>query len=342
MRPFTVVAALVVTTFIYSSCTPDRAEYQTVFKGLEVPQHFPPPHYNNPNNPITEAGFALGRKLFYDPILSRDSTISCGSCHAQTHAFADHNNAFSTGVDGRLGTRNSPTMSNLAWFPAFMWDGGINHIEIMPFAPITEHNEMDEDLANVINKLQRNSSYQVAFEKAFGPNQLNDQKMFFALAQFMSMMVSADAKYDQYMLGKAAFTEQERKGLELFRTHCESCHKEPLFTDFSYVNNGLDFTFNDPGRGRITQLAQDSGSFKVPTLRNIALTYPYMHDGRFFILADVMIHYTTGIKQNGRLDHRLPDNIVLTEDEKNAIMDFLHTLTDYTYISDFRLAEPSN
>lgn len=327
-------------SIFFVSCRADRAEIVDYFEGFRVPKHFPPPVYNNPKNPVTKQGFELGRMLFHDPILSRDSTISCASCHAQSDAFSDKGMPFSLGVDGLQGSRNSPTMSNLAWFPAFMWDGGINHLEIMPFAPITEPLEMDEDLNNIMHKLQRQNSYQVAFEKAFGPNQFTDQKLFYALAQFMSLMISDDSKYDKYILGKASFTLKEKHGLELFRTHCESCHKEPLFTDFSYANMGLDYKSIDPGRGRITQQAQDSGAFKVPTLRNIELTYPYMHDGRFSNLDQVLNHYTSGIKQNGLLDPRLSENISLSTEEQDALLTFLYTLTDQTFLTNKNLGNP--
>jgi cytochrome c peroxidase len=310
------------------------------FKGFVKPDHFPEPWYLAENNPITKDGFELGRRLFFDPVLSADSTIHCGTCHAQVHAFADHGAALSAGVEGRLGIRNSPGLFNIAWFPSFMWDGGINHIEVMPIAPITDHNEMDETLTNVVEKLKISSIYPELFKKAFGTEVITDQKMLFALAQYMALLISSNSPYDQYVTGKGSLNARELNGLSLFRTHCESCHKEPLFTDFSFVNNGLDTVYEDAGRGRITQLAADSGAFKVPSLRNVDLTYPYMHDGRFFSLESVLDHYTGGVLQNGRLDARLPGSINLTPEEKEDIILFLQTLTDYEFLSDLSISEP--
>ena len=332
------VAAL----FVFSACKQEDVASYSNFKGLEVPPHFAQPVYNNPENPITQKGFELGRRLFYDPILSRDSTISCGTCHTQTHGFADHNVALSTGIDGLKGTRNAPGLSNLAWQPAFMLDGGVNHLEIMPLAPITNPVEMGEDLAHVVEKLNRNKSYKGLFKEAFGVDQIKSKHLFFALAQFQSMLVSSNSRYDKYILGEAVFTVEEEHGLELFRSHCATCHAEPLTTDYSYANMGLDLHSTDPGRALITRNPADSGKFKVPSLRNVALTHPYMHDGRFYTLDMVLEHYSSGIVQNGRLDTRLSEALQLTEQEKQDIIAFLHTLTDYKFMSDSRFGEPRN
>jgi cytochrome c peroxidase len=312
------------------------------FEGMQIPPHFPIPVYDNPENEITQDGFELGRRLFYDPILSRDSSISCGTCHTQVHGFADHNVALSTGIDGRLGTRNTPGLNNLAWQPVFMLDGGVNHLEIMPFSPITEPTEMDETLANVVAKLNASPVYRQHFQVAFGIDSINSKYMFYAIAQFQSMLVSANSKYDKYMRGEEIFTDQEERGLHLFRMHCESCHEEPLTTDYSYANMGLDLHSADAGRARITGNPADSGKFKVPALRNVGLTYPYMHDGRFYTLDMVLDHYSSGIVQNGRLDPRLPGPLQLSGQEKADIIAFLSTLTDYEFMSDMRFSEPRN
>ncbi len=341
LRKAATTSVVAVLTFLVA-CQKETNLPKESFKGLEVPPHFPTPVYENPNNPITKTGFELGRKLFYDPILSRDSTISCGTCHTQTHGFADHNVAISTGIDGRTGTRNTPALSNLAWQPAFMYDGGVNHIEIMPLSPITTENEMDETLAHVVEKLNRNDAYRIEFNKAFGVDEITSKYMFYAIAQFQSMLVTANSKYDKYLLGEEGFTEEEERGLQLFRTHCASCHEEPLTTDYTYANMGLDMHSADAGRARITLNPADSGKFKVPSLRNVGLTHPYMHDGRFYTLAMVLDHYSTGIKQNGRLDPRLPGPLQLTEEEKQDIIAFLHTLTDYEFMADSRFSEPRN
>ncbi len=329
--------AVVFTALTLLSC---KKEYST---GGGSPQFTPPPHFPEPvytfkANPLTKNGIALGKKLFYDPILSADNSISCGSCHAQMHAFADHNVAFSTGVGGKLGKRNSPTLANLAWYPHFMADGGINHIEVQPLAPITDSLEMAETMSNVVQKLSADSTYRALFKKAFKTNVIDDQKIFYALAQFMGTIISANSDYDKYINGRISYNASQEKGLELFRQHCESCHKEPLFTDFSFKNNGIDTAFADIGRGRITQDYNDYGKFKVPTLRNIEMTYPYMHDGRFYNLEDVIDHYSEGIKESHSKDASV-NNLHLTAQEKKDLINFLKTLTDYSYMSNINYAE---
>lgn len=333
--------SLMISAFL-SSCTentepPDNTESEIRF---EVPAHFPSPVYAAERNPTNTAGFELGRRLFYDPILSRDSTISCGSCHAQVHAFADHNIRVSIGIENKLGTRNSPGLFNLAWFPNFMWDGGINHIEVMSLGPIGNPLEMDEDISRIIPKLQRHPEYPSRFKQAFSDGEVNDKNMLLALAQFMRMMVSDGSKYDQVVRGKQTFTVEENRGYEIFKTHCSSCHQEPLFTDFSYRNNGLDSLFSDEGRKLITGKLDDLGKFKVPSLRNLEMTYPYMHDGRLNNLDEVLRHYSSEIKSSETLDPALKNGIPLTAEDRSALKAFLNTLNDYQYLSKHHLSEP--
>ncbi|MBK7887058.1 MAG: c-type cytochrome [Bacteroidetes bacterium] len=341
---YRIVGVLLFISFlsILQACSPDdKNESNGNGVTFYIPDGFPAPVYNFQNNPITPSGFALGRKLFYDPILSRDSSISCGSCHQQFVAFAHADHTLSHGIDGLLGTRNSPALFNIAWYPSFMWDGGVNHLEVQPLAPIANPVEMDESIANVIVKLQRSLTYQAMYQSAFGTDSVTTQLTMRALAQFMGSMISANSKYDKYREGKGALTSPELNGLQLFRTHCESCHSEPLLTDMQFRNNGLDNTFDsDPGRAKITNLPQDSGLFKVPSLRNIALTYPYMHDGRFQNLGQVLDHYMTGIKQSATLDPLLSTGgIPLNPQDKSDIISFLETLTDQKFITDRRFKE---
>jgi len=300
------------------------------------PAHFPQAHYQFGDNTYSKEGFLLGRKLFFDPLLSKDNTISCASCHHQQYAFSDAGFALSTGINGLLGTRNSPPMFNLAWQKTFMWDGGIVHIEIMPLAPINNPVEMDQGLNDLLDKLSNHPQYPQLFNKAFGRDSIDSQQFFWALAQYMSNVVSADSKYDQYIKGEATFSAQEQEGLQLFRTHCEDCHSEPLFTNYSYYNNGIDTTFADEGRFRITLDSADLGKFKVPSLRNIEKTYPYMHDGRFLTLEDVIEHYTTAIQPSSTLAPVLAAHqggIPLSAAEQDAILAFLKTLTDETFLN---------
>lgn len=335
---------LCVLVVFFASCkeedggvTPEGPNYVTFY----VPDGFPAPVYSFQNNTVTPAGFELGRKLFYDPLLSNDSTIACGSCHQQGVAFAHADHKVSHGINGLLGNRNAPALFNIAWIPLFMHDGGINHLEVQPLGPIANPVEMDEDINDVLVKLKRSSYYPGQFEKAFGDDTITTQRIMQAMAQFMGTMISASAKYDQYRAGKTTFTAAETSGLNLFRTHCESCHREPLLTDMNFRNNGLDSVFvKDAGRARITLQPQDSGKFKVPSLRNIAVTKPYMHDGRFDNLSQVLDHYASGIKQSSTLDPILSSgNIPLSVQDKSDLLAFLQTLTDYTFIRDKRFSE---
>lgn len=305
---------------------------------LIYPSYFPTPVYNFKNNELTKEKFELGRKLFYDGILSSDNSVSCGTCHSQVHGFADHNVNFSSGVNNLKGTRNSPAITNMIWSPSFMWDGGVNHIEVFSVAPITNPVEMNETMSNVISKLNNNSEYKNLFKIAYGIDNITDQAMLRALTIYMSMMVSCNSKYDKVRQGKVSFSTDEAEGYELFKQKCASCHSEPLFTNYQYKNNGLDSIYTDLGRGRITFNANDNGKFKVPSLRNVELTYPYMHDGRFWTLEQVLEHYNSGIKHSATLAPELASGLPMTADEKKKIIAFLQTLTDYTIISDFKFA----
>jgi cytochrome c peroxidase len=310
------------------------------FSGPTVPAHFPERVYSLQGNTATEAGVALGRKLFYDPILSGNQTISCGTCHAQVHAFADHNVPISFGVEGRMGTRNTPALSNLMWYPAFNWDGGVNHIEIQPFTPITEHVEMDADLATVLQRLRNHAEYPALFEKAFGSKTISDRPFFLALAQFMSMLVSSESRYDDWVRGKYTFTEKEMAGKALFDAHCSTCHSGHLQTDFSYRQNGLRTDSPDEGRKRITQNPADFGKFRVPSLRNVALTYPYMHDGNIRSLFGVIEAYSQPKPPVSNLDPAIPQQgFGFDAYEKEALVAFLQTLTDWQFLSDPRFSE---
>lgn len=337
-----VVAILIATGFI-SSCSRDP-ELLAPAEDLKfsIPAGFPQPVYDFSTNPVSKARFELGRKLFYDPTLSRDGQISCGSCHQQFVAFAHSEHVVSHGVDGLLGTRNAPGLFNLAWHNSFMHDGGVNHLESQPVAPITNPVEMDETLPNIITKLNSRPVYRSMFKEAFGDDSITIQRMSQAYVQFMGLMISADSKYDRYRNGSATFTDQEENGLAIFRSKCASCHTEPLFMDNQFHNNGLpvDPFYNDIGRMHITANPDDSLKFKTPSLRNITLTGPYMHDGRFYTLQECLDHYTNGITPSNTLDSLIgPTGIALTSQQKSDLLAFLATLTDYTFIRDPRFKE---
>jgi len=311
-----------------------------------VPSNFPQPVYTFASNPLNQKTAELGRRLFYDPILSRDNTISCGSCHQDFAAFANLEHPLSHGVDGLLGTRNSPPIYNLAWHSNFMWDGGINHLESQPLAPITNPVEMDETLANVVTKLQSSPEYRKWFKEAFGDETVNTQLISRAFAQFMAVMISANSKYDKYVRNEGeSLTAQEMSGLTIFNQKCSGCHTAPLFTDLGFRNNGLDSVFTDTGREMITNDPADKGKFKVPSLRNIELSSPYMHDGRFTTLEQVLDHYSNGAKYSATIDPLLDlgngsYGIELTSSEKQDLVAFLKTLTDREFVSDPRFKNP--
>ncbi len=307
---------------------------------LVVPQGWPYPVYDFSGNTLTKEGFILGRKLFYDTKLSKDNSISCGSCHQQFAAFSHFEHKVSHGIYGLLGTRNAPPIFNMNWQTNFMWDGGINHIEVQPLAPITNPVEMDEDIVEVLGRLQGDASYPKMFKDAFGTEVVTSQLMFKAMAQFMGMLVSYNSKFDMYTRGETSLTTSEINGKNLFQQKCNTCHTAPLFTNSQYMNNGLDTVFADAGRGKITQMAADSGTFKVPSLRNVALSPPYMHDGRFNTLDAVLEHYIHGVKNSSTLSTELAGPITLSNEEKADILAFLNTLTDNTFIHDERFKDP--
>jgi cytochrome c peroxidase len=322
-----------------SSPAPDTSSLVS----FRVPAGWPQPFYNFQENELSQKGFELGRKLFYEVRLSRDNTISCGSCHAQFAAFAHLDHPLSHGIDGRFGLRNAPGIFNMAWKPAYFWDGGVTNLENQPQVPIENHVEMDLTLAGAVERINSDATYRELFKEAFNVETITSKYIFRSLAQFMAAMVSANSRYDMYTRGETggSLTTLELQGLELFRSKCGTCHKEPLFTDDSYRNNGLqvDGGLNDSGRARITLLPSDMHKFMVPSLRNVDLTRPYMHDGRFNSLDAVLEHYRSGITASETLDESLKNGIDMTDDDKKAIIAFLKTLSDQTFIRDKRFAE---
>lgn len=313
---------------------------------FNVPSGWPQPVYNYQTNTLSDEGFRLGRKLFYDTRLSRDNTISCGSCHQDFAAFAHSAHSLSHGIDGLFGTRNAPALFNLNWHPNFMWDGGVNHIEVQPLAPIINPVEMDETMENVIIKLKKDPVYEHMFTEVYGDNDINSQRIFKAIAQFQGMLVSSNSKYDKYVRGEpgGVLSDSEQRGLTLFtEKKCASCHVPPLFTDFSFRNNGLSYNaaLNDSGRAHVTGLATDRNKFKVPSLRNITVTSPYMHDGRFESLSQCLSHYNNGITYTENIDTLLKKNISMTNQEMQDIIEFLGTLRDNDFLTDSRFKNPN-
>ena len=314
---------------------------------LEWPTHFPPPPLRA-DNPLTVQGVALGKKLFFDPILSSDLTQSCGSCHRQPDGFTDRKNAFSKGVLGQLGTRNSMPLFNLLLHNnGFFWDGRSVKLREQALVPIQDHLEMNDNLPNVVSKLNDVRTYRLMFDAAFNDKEITPERIGLALEQYMYSLVSGDSKFDRVQRGLDTFSISEKKGQILFNTEfnpasgitgadCFHCHSDINFTNNEYLNNGLDSVFTDKGRALVTGRANDEGKFKVPSLRNVEVTGPYMHDGRFKTLEEVVEHYNSGIRFSSTLDpnmHTIRQGLQLTASEKRDLINFLKTLTDQTYLN---------
>ncbi|MCC3158168.1 cytochrome-c peroxidase [Hymenobacter sp. 15J16-1T3B] len=349
-RAWTVPLAAVLAGLLMAGCHPDADVLSSAepVPGSVVPANFPPPAYGPELNAPDRATFELGRSLFYDPLLSRDSTVSCGTCHRQTDAFADAGQRLSAGVLGHRGLRNAPPLQNLRWRRTLMWDGAVAHIENLPLAPLTNAQEMDETLPRVLAKLNRHPAYPARFASIYGPGPITSYQFLRALAQFTAALTSANSRYDQYVRHEPGGTlsVQELRGLTVFRANCASCHATDLFTDETYRNNGLDRSFaQDSGRARITGRPDERGLFKVPSLRNVARTAPYMHDGRFQTLDQVLDHYDHGVVPSGTLDPllRRPDGslgIRLDAEQRADLRAFLLTLTDDAFLHNPQLAPP--
>lgn len=303
-------------------------------KLFRYPGHVSAPRYDFKNNPLQREKVELGRALFFDPLLSADTTISCASCHSPYNAFAHTDHDLSHGIKDRIGTRNAPALFNLAWQKLFMWDGAVNHLEVQALAPITHPDEMGESIQQVVKKLQQSELYPALFKRAYSDTLINSERILKALAQFQLTLVSFQSKYDSVQAGKAKFTEQEARGYSLFKMHCNGCHSEPLFTNYGFANNGLavDTSLRDYGRWKITHNPADSLLFKIPSLRNLSYSFPYMHDGRFKKLSQVLNHYTSGIVQHPTLSAPLQQPIALSANEKVDVISFLLTLNDRTFV----------
>ena len=313
--------------------TPSNSVYS-----LRQPDYFPPIAYNIERNPITKTGFELGKKLFNDPILSIDNSVACSNCHVKAVAFTDPQHNPSVGVHEKTGTRNAPMIANLAFQKEFLLDGGINHLDFVAVFAIENPNEMGHTLEGVVRKLNQSNDYKRLFRSAFPQiDTITSPYVLKALSQYMLLLVSDQAKYDQVIRGEVVFSASEAAGYQIFNQNCASCHSGHLFTNQAFVNNGLDTKFTDPGRATITETPNDLGKFKVPSLRNIAVTAPYMHDGRFDSLKKVINHYRFGIQYSATLDTTLYKagrcTIQLSDQDVNNLIDFLMTLTDYDFLS---------
>lgn len=314
-------------------------------------------------NPMTVEGVALGRRLFYDPILSVNGTLSCSSCHDAAFAFTDHGKAFSDGAHGEKGKRNAMPLFNLGWGAnfgpvnhQFFWDGGAANMESQVLGPIVNPIEMGESLPNVISKLKQHPEYPLLFKKAFGADSITTQLLAFAIAQFERTMISGNSKFDQgVLINFNNFTASERNGLEVFFNDkggdCFHCHTITrsvglnMATDFQFHNNGLQQIITDSGLARITGNMDDMGKFKTPSLRNLVFTAPYMHDGRFTTLEQVVDFYSEDAHSGANVDAFItvephPHGLNLSSSDKRDLIAFLKTLSDSTFVRNPDLTKP--
>lgn len=303
---------------------------------FEFPGHFPEVEIPF-DNQLTEARIKLGEKLFFDPILSRDSTISCGTCHKPEIAFAD-DKATTPGIENRPGTRNVPSILNVVYQNKLLREGSVPTIEQQVLVPVQEHNEFDSDWLEIINKLNNNDEYlDLLFDCNYTSPTTEKRMTEFepyavtrAIAAYERTLISANSKYDKYLKNEYLFSEKEQLGFNLFMSdslNCSSCHSGILFTDQNFYSNGTYIDYPDPGRQRFTRNENDRGVFKVPSLRNVTLTPPYMFDGSFESLEEVILHYSAGGKDHINKSDKIRA-FELNQDEIDALIEFLKTLED--------------
>ncbi|MBL0130380.1 MAG: cytochrome-c peroxidase [Chitinophagaceae bacterium] len=337
-----ILSLTVLSAYLLGACKKEQHTSGLQLLKQEIPVGFPNPAYTFQDNPLSQEGFELGRKLFYDGRLSIDNLHPCSSCHQQVGAFGTFEHDRSHGVNDSHTLRNAPVLFNLAWNTSFHWDGEFTSLKDAVAQPLNGHIEMGETYEGVINKIKDDKSYQEMFKKVFRYPFIRPEFILKALAQFTGYMVSADSKYDRYKKGTIAFTLQEENGYQLFRANCTTCHPEPMFTDFNFRNIGLpvDNFLKDFGRMRITGEKEDSLKFKVPTLRNSYISSNYMHDGRFNTLQQCINHYRIGVQPGATLDPLLTNGISLTNSQATDIAIFLRTLTDSVFLKDPRFQQP--
>jgi cytochrome c peroxidase len=307
---------------------------------VQIPSHYPATDYYQ-RNPITKEGFELGRRLFYDKRFSVDGSISCGSCHQQVAAFGTYDHDLSHGVNGEHGIRNAMSLFNLAWQTSYGWDGKYASLDAVYSAHINSPIEFGETIGSIINKLKTDSYYPQQFKTVYGSTYISEPRIFNALTQFVSAFISSATKYDSVRQNLRTFTASEQAGYTVFLNKCNSCHAEPLFTDLAYRNNGLPLTvLNDRGRMTVTGNKADSLKFRVPSLRNIFKSYPFLHDGRFIGFEQIFEHYNSGVQQSTTLDPLLSSGIQLSVAERTALVDFFRTLTDNSFTTNSSFAAP--
>lgn len=331
------------------------AKISTTAYKFPVLNHFPTMPLS-PSNNVTVEGAKLGRFLFYDPILSGDSDMACSNCHKQEFAFSDSPKPLSTGHLGQLMNRNTMPLFNLAWHPSFFWDGRASSIEAQIFHPINATNEMNCKTETAVTRLNNSVIYRKMFQEAFATEKIDSAKIAMAISQFLRTLISHQSKYDKVTAGEGSFTKEENEGYVLVNDqtkgdclHCHTTDADALGTTFQFSNNGIDSVFDsnmyiDKGRGGVSGLKHDNGKFKIPSLRNCFVTAPYMHDGRFKTMEEVLNFYSHHVFNSFNVDSKMEfareGGAKLSDDEKRKIILFLRTLTDSSFIENSEFSNP--
>ena len=332
------ISHIICLVILLGACQNENMEPIDDTYSLIRPEHFPEIVYPIESNPITKVGFELGKKLFNDPRLSIDNSVACSNCHVKGVAFTDPQHNPSIGVFELSGIRNAPMIANMAFQGEFLLDGGISHLDFVPVFAIENKKEMGETLQGVIHKLNQTAEYPSLFREVYPTlDTITSPYMLKVLSQYMLLLISDNAKYDKVIRGESSYSTDEQAGKDVFELKCASCHSGSLFTNHNFINNGLDSEFLDKGRTLISETDYDLGKFKVPSLRNIMRTAPYMHDGRFEDIEQVLDHYRNLVKDSPTLDPIFKNDgklgIELSDEEVQSLILFLETLTDYEFIT---------
>ncbi|WP_417610105.1 cytochrome-c peroxidase [Owenweeksia hongkongensis] len=328
------VAAVLLPSIFFLACKKEAIPQPQGRGIMVIPEGFPEMPFPE-DNQFSRERWELGKKLFYDPILSVDNSISCASCHKANLAFADDRD-FSPGVENRPGVRNAPSLANVGYHPYYLREGNVPTLEMHVAVPVQEENEFAHNMVLIAELLSADAEYQKMATEAYN-REVDPFVITRALATFQRSLISGNSRYDKYHFqgDKTVLSESEKRGMQLFfseRAKCGSCHGGFNFTDYSFQNNGLDTVYSDPGRMRLTGLPEDESLFKVPSLRNVEVTAPYMHNGKLQTLMDVVEHYNSGGKNHPNKSD-LVKSLGLSQQEKEDLVAFLKSLTDDDFIT---------
>ena len=338
-----IIGCVITIASVLIACRKSDRKRRPTTIAFEVPSNFPQPVYNFTANPLTKEGVQLGQKLFYEGKISKDGFTSCASCHQQVAAFTTYQHDRSHGYNGAHTLRNAIALSNLAWQTEFRLDGSAATLEQVIQDHIQAQDEMAYTMPDIIAVLKADAKYRQLFSAAYGDENITSQRITDAIKQFVLSMVSANSKYDKVKRGQESFSVYEEMGYQTFKAKCASCHKEPLFTDYTYRNIGLPVNsfLNDYGRMRVTGNKADSLKFRVPSLRNVDFSSYYFHDGRYSSIQKCIEHYRSGIQQSPSLDPAVANAISITATEEINLVAFLRALSDSAFKEDPKFAEPT-